>query len=586
MLREIVGEGSEERARRDGDGGGLGLRPLEGVVGRRRRRHLAAGIVEVGDQQVERGARRRGDQAAGAQARPQDERQEHRRSAGDDPPCPTPSGARQPERAHDPEQEELLLEQHGQAEERADAERGQAFAARREARDRRQAVERDDDGDEEQHESAGAQHGRLEEDPRRIERGAESGEAPRTFRRSAGARRGRHRRSWPGQRRPGRRGSIPAHCRRAARGARGAPGRAAPAAAGAAAARPSRPTRAARSRGRAVRRAPWRRPSRRRRSGRRGRSRCARGADRAPAGPRTRGARPDRRTSANSSQRERKEWRSIAGVRCRPRARRPERVAGDRPLCSTVRGTFANAGGSAMMIHRPGRPPCIEAALLLLAVSLHSAGAQLLGPEFQVNSYTTNAQAGAAVAADGTGKFLVVWQSDLQNGAIRERGPRRGQPVLRCVRAAVRRGGQPRRKRVPGQHLHHRSAGLPGGGCGRPGQLRCRLAEPRPGRLARRRLRAALQLGWSSSGERVPGQHLHDGLPGAPGGGGGWRGQLHRGVGERRAGRREHRRVRAAVQLGRHGSGERFPDQHLHDEQSIESGGGCGRCRQFRRASG
>jgi hypothetical protein len=71
-----------------------------------------------------------------------------------------------------------------------------------------------------------------------------------------------------------------------------------------------------------------------------------------------------------------------------------------------------------MMIHRSGRQPCIEAALLLLASSLPSASAQLLGPEFQVNSYTTNAQAGAAVAADGTGKFLVVWQSDLQNGAV------------------------------------------------------------------------------------------------------------------------------------------------------------------------
>ncbi len=75
-----------------------------------------------------------------------------------------------------------------------------------------------------------------------------------------------------------------------------------------------------------------------------------------------------------------------------------------------------------MKIHRPGRPLCIEVALLLVAVSLHSAGAQLLGPEFQVNSYTTNSQAGAAVAADGTGKFLVVWQSDLQNGAIRNGG--------------------------------------------------------------------------------------------------------------------------------------------------------------------
>ncbi|MEO8198549.1 MAG: hypothetical protein ABI689_17690 [Thermoanaerobaculia bacterium] len=62
-----------------------------------------------------------------------------------------------------------------------------------------------------------------------------------------------------------------------------------------------------------------------------------------------------------------------------------------------------------MRIHRSGRSPCIEVALLLVAVSLHSAGAQLLGPEFQVNSYTTSSQYRPAVAADSFGNFVVVW---------------------------------------------------------------------------------------------------------------------------------------------------------------------------------
>jgi hypothetical protein len=39
------------------------------------------------------------------------------------------------------------------------------------------------------------------------------------------------------------------------------------------------------------------------------------------------------------------------------------------------------------------------------------------GTEFQVNSYTTNSQRGAAVASDANGNFVVVWQSDGQDGS-------------------------------------------------------------------------------------------------------------------------------------------------------------------------
>jgi hypothetical protein len=44
-----------------------------------------------------------------------------------------------------------------------------------------------------------------------------------------------------------------------------------------------------------------------------------------------------------------------------------------------------------------------------------NAGAPL-GPEFRVNTYTTGAQYLASVASDGTGNFVVVWQSNGQEG--------------------------------------------------------------------------------------------------------------------------------------------------------------------------
>ena len=40
-----------------------------------------------------------------------------------------------------------------------------------------------------------------------------------------------------------------------------------------------------------------------------------------------------------------------------------------------------------------------------------------LGPEFRVNSYTTSYQGGPSVAANSPGNFVVVWQSDTQDGS-------------------------------------------------------------------------------------------------------------------------------------------------------------------------
>lgn len=58
------------------------------------------------------------------------------------------------------------------------------------------------------------------------------------------------------------------------------------------------------------------------------------------------------------------------------------------------------------------------AAWALGLVALQPAAtAQLLGPEFQVNSFTTYYQGGSAVAADGAGNFVVVWVSLSQDGS-------------------------------------------------------------------------------------------------------------------------------------------------------------------------
>ena len=56
--------------------------------------------------------------------------------------------------------------------------------------------------------------------------------------------------------------------------------------------------------------------------------------------------------------------------------------------------------------------------LTLAAVGLSSAArAQFVGPEFRVNTYTTSTQASPSVASDPNGNFVVVWQSDGQDGS-------------------------------------------------------------------------------------------------------------------------------------------------------------------------
>ncbi len=70
-----------------------------------------------------------------------------------------------------------------------------------------------------------------------------------------------------------------------------------------------------------------------------------------------------------------------------------------------------------MKIRRRGSLLCREVALFLLVCGPIPASAQLLGPEFQVNSYTTLGQYRPAVAADSFGNFVVVWSDAAQEGA-------------------------------------------------------------------------------------------------------------------------------------------------------------------------
>src|SRR5262245_37811447 len=55
------------------------------------------------------------------------------------------------------------------------------------------------------------------------------------------------------------------------------------------------------------------------------------------------------------------------------------------------------------------------ACTVLVALPSTIWGQIIPGPEFQVNTYTANGQSLPAVAADGNGNFVVVWQSSGQD---------------------------------------------------------------------------------------------------------------------------------------------------------------------------
>ena len=70
-----------------------------------------------------------------------------------------------------------------------------------------------------------------------------------------------------------------------------------------------------------------------------------------------------------------------------------------------------------MKIRRSARPLCLATWLLLVGSWLRPAAAQFLGPEFQVNTYTTGFQVRPAVAAGSSGGFVVVWSRNSFAGS-------------------------------------------------------------------------------------------------------------------------------------------------------------------------
>jgi hypothetical protein len=59
----------------------------------------------------------------------------------------------------------------------------------------------------------------------------------------------------------------------------------------------------------------------------------------------------------------------------------------------------------------------LVAAMLPLAAPRARPQIVPAGPEFRVNTHTTNSQARPAVAVTGAGGFVVVWESNLQDGS-------------------------------------------------------------------------------------------------------------------------------------------------------------------------
>jgi hypothetical protein len=68
-------------------------------------------------------------------------------------------------------------------------------------------------------------------------------------------------------------------------------------------------------------------------------------------------------------------------------------------------------------LRRPLRVPGFAAVLSFAALTSHAWAQLPLGPEFQVNTYTTSSQSSPAIASDSSGNFVIVWDSDSQDGS-------------------------------------------------------------------------------------------------------------------------------------------------------------------------
>jgi hypothetical protein len=84
------------------------------------------------------------------------------------------------------------------------------------------------------------------------------------------------------------------------------------------------------------------------------------------------------------------------------------------------------------------------------------------GPEFQVNTYTTGGQTEPKVAADGSGRFVVVWQSGSYYGSGPD-GSEYGVAARRFDTAGTPAGANPSRTPHGGPAASPAAAAAPGG---------------------------------------------------------------------------------------------------------------------------
>jgi hypothetical protein len=175
-----------------------------------------------------------------------------------------------------------------------------------------------------------------------------------------------------------------------------------------------------------------------------------------------------------------------------------------------------------------------------------SGGAQ--GGEFQVNTYTSGSQYLPAVAMDADGNFVVAWTSDGQDGSVS------GVFAQRYNAAGTAQGSE--------FQANPTSAGS----------------------QADRHLRSTLQRRGRAARTGVSRQHHDRASPIYPSGRDGRGRRLRRDLGGQGRRRRQlFRRLRPAVRCRGRRQGRGISGQQLHGQQSVAAGGRHGRRRRLRR---
>ena len=196
------------------------------------------------------------------------------------------------------------------------------------------------------------------------------------------------------------------------------------------------------------------------------------------------------------------------------------------------------------------------------------------GTEFQINTFTTNYQRFPSVAADANGNFVVVWQSYGSSGTDQDGYSIQGQ---RYGSDGSTRGAEFQVNTYTTGFQRNSSVAA-----GRQRRLRRGVGQLRLVRDGRERLQRqgpALRLGRIDAGRGVPGQLLYDGRPAISLRGGGCRRRFRGGVAQLRLVRDGHEQREhpwPALHLGRVDAGRGVPGQHLHDERpgvSFRGGG-------------